>query len=258
MAGKSKSNTASNTGKSKKRIARGRASGLTLKQKLFAEHYLGKAKGNATEAARLAGYAGDYDVLRVVGAENLTKPNIRDYIAKRFKEAAQVSADEVMTVLGRQMRGDIGDFLTANDVLITEDDSVEGKRYVRLTGINPFGGDTRLIHKYRKSDKGESIELYSSFDAAKEIAELMGMKVQRHVFSGPQDGDIPIRLSGDLPPSEQLVQSLATRLAGASPEERVQLLQLGEQLFSVATALGSKLKPGEDGTNRPEEDTQLE
>jgi len=30
---------------------------LTYKQKLFVEHYLGEANGNATDAARRAGYS---------------------------------------------------------------------------------------------------------------------------------------------------------------------------------------------------------
>ena len=33
---------------------------LTTKQQLFIEHYLGEAKGNATQAARMAGYYAFY------------------------------------------------------------------------------------------------------------------------------------------------------------------------------------------------------
>jgi len=47
---------------------------LTLKQQLFVEAYLGEAKGNATEAARIAGYKGNEITLAAVGAENLRKP----------------------------------------------------------------------------------------------------------------------------------------------------------------------------------------
>lgn len=205
---------------------------LSLKQKLFCEYYLGKAKGNATEAARLAGYAGEYDVLKTVGAENLTKPYIRQYIQQRFKEAARVDADEVMVTLARIMRGDLGDF-------INEDKS-----------INVFGGDTRLIRKYRKTDDSESIELYSSFDAAREIAELMGMKVQRHAHSvaGPDGGDIPVRVSGDLGTSEQLAKRLLATLQSAPPEERDRLIELGERLFSTCNELSQRLQQSE-GTN---------
>jgi phage terminase small subunit len=49
---------------------------LTPKQKLFCEFYVGC--GNASESARLAGYSEKSS--RAVGAENLTKPDIKKYI----------------------------------------------------------------------------------------------------------------------------------------------------------------------------------
>jgi len=39
---------------------------LTTKQKLFCEFYVGAANGNATQAARLAGYAGNDITLEAV------------------------------------------------------------------------------------------------------------------------------------------------------------------------------------------------
>lgn len=56
---------------------------LTLKQQRFIEAYLGDAAGNATEAARQAGYRGNDKTLGVVGWENLNKPKISRAIAKR-------------------------------------------------------------------------------------------------------------------------------------------------------------------------------
>lgn len=55
---------------------------LTAKQKLFCASYLGAANGNATEAARLAGYSGNSKTLQVIGSENLSKPLIKARIAK--------------------------------------------------------------------------------------------------------------------------------------------------------------------------------
>ena len=54
---------------------------LTPKQKKFVAEYL--KTGNATESARRAGYAGNDDTLRQVGAENLAKP----YIALAIEKA---------------------------------------------------------------------------------------------------------------------------------------------------------------------------
>lgn len=56
---------------------------LSEKQRRFVEAFMGKAAGNATEAAKLAGYKGSTKTLQVVGSENLAKPIIRDAIKKR-------------------------------------------------------------------------------------------------------------------------------------------------------------------------------
>ena len=52
---------------------------LTPKQRRFVEAY----KGNATEAARLAGYSGDDNVLGVTGYDLLRNPKIFHAIAER-------------------------------------------------------------------------------------------------------------------------------------------------------------------------------
>lgn len=52
---------------------------LTLKQRLWLKHYL--ETGNATEAARRAGYQCDNEgSLRVIGHENLTKLNTSEFM----------------------------------------------------------------------------------------------------------------------------------------------------------------------------------
>jgi hypothetical protein len=56
---------------------------LTLKMQRFVDAYMGAAGGNATEAARMAGYAGSDAVLAQVGGENLRKPQIAAAIAAR-------------------------------------------------------------------------------------------------------------------------------------------------------------------------------
>jgi hypothetical protein len=54
---------------------------LSEKQRRFVEAYMGAAAGNATQAARLAGYKGNDVTLASVGAENLRKPQIAEAIA---------------------------------------------------------------------------------------------------------------------------------------------------------------------------------
>jgi len=69
---------------------------------------------NATEAARRAGYVGNEESLRVIGHENLTKPNISEYIEKRISEKA-MSADEVLLRLGEIARGSLKPFTKTRD-----------------------------------------------------------------------------------------------------------------------------------------------
>lgn len=64
---------------------------LTPKQQAFVDAYTGPARGNATEAARMAGYKGNDTTLRAVGAENLTKPLVIAAV-KKTADATQKRA----------------------------------------------------------------------------------------------------------------------------------------------------------------------
>lgn len=92
---------------------------LTLKQKAFVDCYT----GNATEAARLAGYKGNNDTLKQVGAENLTKPYIAEAINKRAEKlsnrriATRQDRQEMWTEIMRNRKEDVRDRLTASKLL---------------------------------------------------------------------------------------------------------------------------------------------
>lgn len=79
---------------------------LTEKQQRFADEYI--RLGNATEAAILAGYSSKS--ARFVGAENLTKPNIKAYIDGILAEMASkrvMDATEAMELLTSIARGEM-------------------------------------------------------------------------------------------------------------------------------------------------------
>ena len=81
---------------------------LTPKQKAFADLYI--KLGNATEAARQAGYS--EKTARYIAAENLTKPVIADYIHERMSnqdKERMASADEVLEFYTAVMRGEVKD-----------------------------------------------------------------------------------------------------------------------------------------------------
>lgn len=81
---------------------------LTPKQKAFADLYI--KLGNATEAARQAGYS--EKTARYIAAENLAKPVIADYIHERMNnqdKERMASADEVLEFYTAVMRGEVKD-----------------------------------------------------------------------------------------------------------------------------------------------------
>jgi phage terminase small subunit len=67
---------------------------LTEKQRRFVEAYMGAAAGNATEAARLAGYSGGPVTLASVGKENLRKPPVLKAINERRSSRPDIATRE--------------------------------------------------------------------------------------------------------------------------------------------------------------------
>ena len=78
---------------------------LTAKQRLFADEYI--KSGNATQSAIKAGYT--EKSARFVGAENLTKPNIKAYIDTKMAEIEShkiADAKEAMRAITSIARGE--------------------------------------------------------------------------------------------------------------------------------------------------------
>ena len=67
---------------------------LTLKQQRFADAYVYQCPGNASEAARIAGYKGSAGTLAVVGHENINKPNVAKLIASLERLMKEETRDE--------------------------------------------------------------------------------------------------------------------------------------------------------------------
>ncbi len=89
---------------------------LTEKQKRFADHYI--ETGNATESAVKAGYS--KKTAAVIAAENLIKPNIKNYIDRKLKaleDERTASAKEILEMLTASMRGEIDE-----EVIVIEGD----------------------------------------------------------------------------------------------------------------------------------------
>ncbi|MGL5713701.1 MAG: terminase small subunit [Paraclostridium sp.] len=77
---------------------------LTLRQQKFCDFYL--ETGNASEAARMAGYKGKN--LNNMASENLAKPYIKQYLDSRLKELESkrvASVSEIMEFYTNVLRG---------------------------------------------------------------------------------------------------------------------------------------------------------
>ena len=116
---------------------------LTAKQRRFCDEYL--IDLNATQAAIRAGYS--ENTARAIGSENLTKPDIAEYIDKRMaeKEAALIAdQDEVLKYLTAVMRGktlaevvvveNIGDFMSEARTMKKAPDEKERLKAAELLG----------------------------------------------------------------------------------------------------------------------------
>lgn len=141
---------------------------LTEKQRRFVEAYMGKAAGNATKAARIAGYSGDDITLASVGYENLRKPQIHAAINARTESdplvATRFDRQRFWTrvMLGKEFVGDeapaMKDRLKASELL----------------GRSQLDFVERVEHTGKD---GESIKLDSNRDlSALSDAELLGLE----------------------------------------------------------------------------------
>lgn len=126
---------------------------LTAKRKLFVAYYLGEANGNATAAARMAGYAD-----RAEGSRLLKMPEIRALVDKRVESVAMVG-DKILSLLAEQARGTMGDFVsfdTTGQPFIDLRKAVEQQkmhliRKLRVTGdgaveVELYDAQTALVH----------------------------------------------------------------------------------------------------------------
>lgn len=117
--------------------------GMTAKQQRFCDEYLIDLDG--TKAAIRAGYSPK--TARSIASENLTKPNIREYIAERMAEKEKeliADQDEVLKYLTSVLRGQSqsevvvivssGDFTTEAQKLKKAPDEKERLKAAELLG----------------------------------------------------------------------------------------------------------------------------
>lgn len=128
---------------------------LTPKQKAFADEYL--KCGNATEAARKAGY--NEKSARQIATENLSKPSISSYIAERQKQIEDsriADVSEVLQFFSSVMRGEIKDRFEMDADL-----------------SDRLSAGRELMKRYDKSDDGKKDALAKLDEVLEEIGGVI-------------------------------------------------------------------------------------
>lgn len=133
---------------------------LTYKQRLFVDYYLGESNGNATEAARKAGYA----LPHPQGAENLQKPTIRAAIDAKLSVVA-MSSKEVLARLAEIAAASFDDFIQVDS---SGDHQIDLKRAKKR-------GKLRIIHKLKEGRYGVELELKDSQAALVQLGKYHGL-----------------------------------------------------------------------------------
>ncbi|MBQ7006861.1 MAG: terminase small subunit, partial [Oscillospiraceae bacterium] len=135
---------------------------MTTKQMRFCDEYL--IDLNATQAAIRAGYS--EKTARAIGAENLTKPNIREYIEKRLaeKESALIAdQDEVLKYLSSVMRRELKE-----NIVVTLQTKTE--KWVKVEGT-----DT-LKKQSVTEERPAVVEIPAKLSDSNKAAELLGKR----------------------------------------------------------------------------------
>lgn len=127
---------------------------LTVKQQKFADEYI--ISGNATQAAITAGYS--KKTAYAMGAENLKKPVITEYIKKQCEEVTAkkvISQQEILERLSKFGRGEATETVVTNKgdaikVPVGAKDQIRslellGRRYSMWTdNVNLNGSDIKI------------------------------------------------------------------------------------------------------------------
>lgn len=155
---------------------------LTEKQKRFVDFYI--ETGNASEAARRAGYKARPDVQ---GAQNLVKPSIKAAIDARLKELEDsriAKADEVLKFLTATLRGEV------KDVQIVVEGTGDGCSKASLV-------ETRASVRDRIKAAENLLKRYPSDMDTKE-QQLKLAKLEQELKDAGQDDDNDVQIIDDI------------------------------------------------------------
>ncbi|HUT18979.1 MAG TPA: terminase small subunit [Anaerolineae bacterium] len=130
---------------------------LTDKQEAFVRFYIQNL--NATESARLAGYdTDDYNTLKSIGCENMSKPAIRAEIDRRLR-ALLPSSEQIVARLDAIAFASVGPFIRKEDGLLDIHKLVDAGLGFLVTEIAPVRDGVR----YRLADPLVALKLLARY-----------------------------------------------------------------------------------------------
>lgn len=157
---------------------------LTPKQKRFCDEYL--IDLNGTQAAIRAGYS--EKTAKVIAAENLTKPDIKEYIEKRMKSKEKeliATQDEVLEYLSRVMRRE-----EKESIVVTL--SKKESKWV-------FNEETGKNQKQTiEEEVPQIVEIPSKLSDSNKAAELLGKRYGIYKENFDVNGAIPVVIVDDM------------------------------------------------------------
>lgn len=149
--------------------------GLTLKQKAFCEEYL--IDLNATQAAIRAGYS--ENTARSIASENLSKPDINDYIAELMNDRSSrtsITADRVLAEYAKLGFADVRNVVAWGDVPVV--DGGEGGPQFPIEMIPSADVDDNTaaaISEVSLTAQGLKVKMHDKKGALDSIARHLGM-----------------------------------------------------------------------------------
>lgn len=145
---------------------------LTEKQKRFCDEYL--IDLNATQAAIRAGYS--EKAAKETGCENLTKPNIQDFLSERLKDRekrTEITQDRVLKELSKIGFLDATGFVKIQNgrVFIESTDNLSPDQKAAIAGI-------------KETQMGIEVKLHDKLKALELIGRHLGMFTDKVEHSG--------------------------------------------------------------------------
>lgn len=140
------------------------ASQFTGLQLAFIDAYVGEANFNKTEAARIAGYAGNGNTLAQIGFKLVKNGKIANEIQARLEERA-MSSSELLMRWGDQARIDVSEYYNTEG-------GFDIKKFTK-------DGHGHLIKTVKPGKYGTTVEFHDKIASQRMIAQNIGMLVEK-------------------------------------------------------------------------------